>query len=115
MVLSCRGEIHNYMFLLYFLTHYVRDVGVAGSNPVTPRSVPGSVPAAFARSFQVGPRSSGVSAPAHAMERSAAYLNDMRSVPKPRLSMFARSFRVQQILELGIPVLDVPLVRPAPA
>ncbi len=26
----------NYMFLLYFITYYVRDVGVAGSNPVTP-------------------------------------------------------------------------------
>ena len=24
------------MFLLYFISYYVRDVGVAGSNPVTP-------------------------------------------------------------------------------
>ena len=26
---------HNYLFLLHFVIHYVRDVGVAGSNSVT--------------------------------------------------------------------------------
>jgi hypothetical protein len=31
-----RSADHKYMFLLSFITQYVRDVGVAGSNPVTP-------------------------------------------------------------------------------
>src|SRR5229473_3247779 len=35
----CLGPSHlnrNLMFLLFFKIHYVRNVGVAGSNPVTP-------------------------------------------------------------------------------
>ena len=34
---SMQNRAHrNYLFLLYFTIHYVRDVGAAGSNPVTP-------------------------------------------------------------------------------
>jgi hypothetical protein len=69
-------------------THYVRDVGVAGSNPVTPTKLGGSVPDIAGQSLQIVLLSMTIASNKLAGNFSVPCARDDRSIALPCLEGF---------------------------